>query len=140
MQNPDNQLFSDTVYKEVAFALKNMRLPKKEIKKRVHEALELLGLTDKIDAFPHSLTKTDRTKTVIACILAMGCKILLFDEIDAGNDYPGNIKIMNTARNLHSKGFTIIFVTHNMSLAQEYAHRIIKMERNRIVSSENGAE
>ena len=140
MQNPDNQLFSDTVYKEVAFALKNMRLPKKEIKKSVHEALELLGLTDKIDDFPHSLNKTDRTKVVIACVLAMGCKILLFDEIDVGNDYPGNLKIMNIARSLHADGFTIIFVTHNMSLAHEYAHRIVKMERNGIVSNDNRAE
>jgi len=140
MQNPDNQLFSDTVYKEVTFALKNMRLPKKEINKRVHEALELLGLTDKIDDFPHSLNKTDRTKVVIACVLAMGCKILLFDEIDVGNDYPGNLKIMNIARSLHADGFTIIFVTHNMSLAHEYAHRIVKMERNGIVSNDNRAE
>jgi len=140
MQNPDNQLFSDTVYKEVAFALKNMRLPKKEIKKRVYEALEILGLTDKIDDFPHSLNKTDRTKVVIACVLAMGCKILLFDEIDVGNDYPGNVKIMDVARSLHADGFTIIFVTHNMFLAHEYAHRIVKMERNGIVSNENRAE
>jgi len=133
MQNPDSQLFCDTVYKEIAFALKNMRLSKKEIKKRVHEALEITGLTDKTDEFPHALSKTDRTKAVIACVLAMGCKILIFDEVDIGNDYPGNIKIMNIARDLHAKGFTIIFVTHNMFLAQEYAHRIIKMERNGIV-------
>jgi energy-coupling factor transport system ATP-binding protein len=140
MQNPDSQLFSDTVYKEAAFALKNMRLPKKEIKKRVHEALETVGLTDKIDAFPHALSRADRVKTVIACVLAMGCKILIFDEVDAGNDYNGNVKVMNIARDLHSEGFTIIFVTHNMSLAYGYAHRIIKMERNGIISNEEGTE
>jgi energy-coupling factor transport system ATP-binding protein len=132
MQNPDTQLFTDSVYKEVTFALKNKRLSKAEIKQRTEDALNTIGLED-WDAFPHALNKADRTKTVIACVLAMGCRIILFDEVDIGNDYRGCLKIMNIARDLHSKGFTIIFVTHNMFLANEYAHRLIKMERNGII-------
>jgi len=133
MQNPDTQLFTDSVFNEVAFALKNMRLPKTEIKKRTEEALEITGLKD-ADAFPHALNRADRIKTVIACVLAMGSKIIIFDEVDAGNDYNGNLRIMNIAGDLHSRGYTIIFVTHNMFLAEEYAHRLIKLERNGIVS------
>jgi len=132
MQNPDTQLFTDSVYKEAAFALKNIRLSKAEIKRRVETALKTVGLSDG-NAFPPALSRQDRTKTLIACVLAMGSKIIIFDEIDVGNDYCGSLKIMNIARDLHSKGFTIIFVTHNMVLAGEYAQRLIKMEKGGIV-------
>jgi len=132
MQNPDTQLFTDSVFKETAFALKNMRLSKSEIKLRVDEALRMVDLRD-ADAFPHTLSRTDRTKTVIACVIAMGCKTIILDEVDAGNDYSGNVKIMNLLRSLWEKGFTVIFVTHNMHLAGEYAHRLIKLDRNGIV-------
>jgi energy-coupling factor transport system ATP-binding protein len=132
MQNPDSQLFTDSVYNEAAFALKNMRLPKIEIKQRVEDALKTVGLDDPF-AFPPALSQADRTKTLIACVLAMGCKIIIFDEVDAGNDYSGSLKIMNIARDLHSRGFTIIFITHNIFLAGEYARRLIKMEKNGII-------
>ena len=132
MQNPSAQLFTDSVYKEVAFALKNMRLSKIEIKRRVEAALKAVGLNDE-NAFPPALSGQDRTKTLIACVLAMTGKIIIFDEVDVGNDYCGSLKIMNIARDLHSRGFTIIFITHNMVLAGEYAHRLIKMEKGGIV-------
>ncbi|MDR1840006.1 MAG: ATP-binding cassette domain-containing protein [Treponema sp.] len=129
MQNPDNQLFTDSVFNEVSFALKNMRLSKKEIDSRVQDALCAVGLKD-ADAFPHALSRADRTKTLVACVLAMGCKIIIFDEVDAGQDYKSSRHIMNLARELWHKGFTILFVTHNMSLACEYAHKLVIMNRN----------
>ena len=126
MQNPDNQLFTDTIYNEAAFALKNYGLSKKEIKKRVEEALCAVGL-EKYDSFPHACSKADRTKIVIACILAMGCKIIILDEIDVGQDYIGITKIMNILKKQQKQGCTIIFVTHNMLLANEYANNIIEL-------------
>jgi energy-coupling factor transport system ATP-binding protein len=135
MQNPDTQLFTDSVYNEVFFALKNARLSKAEIKRRVEDALRTVGLSDP-DAFPHALRRSDRTKTVIASVLAMGCKIIIFDEVDVGQDYRGCIHIMGIARELHSRGYTIIFVTHNMSLVCEYARRLIIMNRDGIVKYE----
>jgi energy-coupling factor transport system ATP-binding protein len=132
MQNVDNQLFTDSIYNEVSFALKNARLSKTEIKRRVEDALNTAGLADG-GAFPHALSRAERTKTVIACVLAMGCKIIILDEADAGQDYRGNLKIMDIARQLHAKGYTIIFVTHNISLACEYAHRLIIMDKKGIV-------
>ena len=132
MQNPESQLFTDSVYDEAAFALKNLSLSKAEIRRRVKEALDTVGLEDH-DAFPPALPRADRCKTVIASVLAMGCKIIILDEVDAGQDYRTRCHIMNIARDLHCKGFTIIFVTHNMSLAVEYAHRLIVMDRKGIV-------
>jgi len=135
MQNPDSQLFTDSVFKEVSFALKNTRLPKAEIKKRVENALSAVGLTEP-DAFPYALSGADRTKVVIASVLAMGSKILIFDEVDIGQDYKGCIHLMDIARELHSRGCTIIFVTHNMSLVCEYARKVIVMNRNGILQYE----
>jgi energy-coupling factor transport system ATP-binding protein len=82
------------------------------------------------------LRRAERTKVVIAAVLAMGCKILIFDEVDIGQDYKGCIHIMDTARELHSRGCTIIFVTHNMSIVCDYACRVAVMSRNGIVSYE----
>ena len=135
MQNPDTQLFTDSVYNEVSFALKNARLPKAEIQKRTEEALRTAGLTDPC-AFPYALSKAERTKVVIASVLAMGCKILIFDEVDVGQDRKGCIHIMNIAKELHSRGYTIIFVTHNMSLVCEYARKLIIMSRDGVAQYE----
>ncbi|MDR0503677.1 MAG: ATP-binding cassette domain-containing protein [Treponema sp.] len=134
MQNPDNQLFTDSVYKEAAFALRNMRrtdaaLSGTEIKSRVQDALKTVGLND-ADSFPHGLNRADRTRVVLASVIAMGCRIILLDEIDVGQDYRGMRQIMNIAADLHKRGFTIVFVTHNMSLVYEYARRVITMEKN----------
>jgi len=146
MQNPDTQLFTDSVYNEVSFALKNTRghkrLSNAEINKRVDGALAAAGLED-AQAFPHALCKADRVRTVIACVLATGCRIIILDEVDAGLDYHDNIKIMNLVRDLHNRGFTIIFVTHNMFLAGSYARRIIKIDKNKIAfdsASEQGSQ
>jgi len=127
-QNPDNQLFTDSVYDEVAFALKNAGLSKEEIKQRAENALNMVGLKD-MTLFPHALSKADRTRLVFACVIAMGCGIIILDEVDVGHDYTGSIRIMDIANELYSKGFTIIFVTHNMSLVCKYAQRLIIMDK-----------
>jgi len=136
MQNPDTQLFTDSVLNDICFGLKNLRMKKNEMKKRAQFALEAVGLQNEADSFPHALNKSDRTKAVIACVLAMGAKTLIFDEIDVGNDYNGNIKIMELVKELNAQGFTIIFITHNMFLAEGFAKRIIKMNREGIISDE----
>ena len=132
MQNPDTQLFTDSVFNEAAFALKNAGYSKIEIKKRAENAIAAVGLENP-GAFPHALSRSDRTKTVLASVLAMGCKILIFDEIDVGQDYRGSRKIMDIARNLHKEGYTIIFVTHNIALACEYAQRFVMIDKKGIL-------
>jgi energy-coupling factor transport system ATP-binding protein len=127
MQNPDAQLFTDTVYREVSFGLKNLGLPESEIRSRTEAALLETGLENQRDAFPLALNRGDRAKTVIASVLAMGPRIIILDEPDTGQDYRGSLRIMDIARGLHKQGYTIIFVTHNMSLAAEYARRLIVM-------------
>ena len=140
MQNPDVQLFTDTVYKEVSFALRNLDLNETEIRLRCEQALSAVGLEQQRDAFPLALNRGDRKKTVIAAVLAMGCKTIILDEPDANQDNYGSHLIMDIARNLNSQGYTIIFVTHNMSLAAEYAGRLIVMNGKGIYMDGNPVE
>jgi energy-coupling factor transporter ATP-binding protein EcfA2 len=84
--------------------------------------------------FPHALSKADRTRLVFACVIAMSCKIIILDEVDVGQDYTGCLEIMDIAKELHSRGFTIIFVTHNMSLVCKYAQRLIVMDKEGVVT------
>jgi energy-coupling factor transport system ATP-binding protein len=132
MQNPDDQLFTDTVYNEVSFALKNYGLSQVEIIRRADDALRAVGLENH-GAFPHALSRADRTMSVIASVIAIGSSIIMLDEADVGQDYQGSIRVMEVLKRLHAQGYTIIFVTHNMSLACEYAHRLIMMDREGII-------
>jgi len=131
MQDPDNQLFEQTVFDEVAFSLKRA-FSKKEINEKVDEALETVGLLDKKDAFPPALTRADRIKTVLAAVLAMNTGILLLDEPLAGQDSQGRGVIMDIITKLRQKGKTILLITHNINTAARYADRIIVMKNARI--------
>jgi len=133
MQNPDRQLFAETVYLEAAFALKNLKLPEDEISRRVKDALASVGLSGIEDEYPPSLSRGERAKVVIASVLAMAPKIIILDEPTGGQDYRNSLKIMDIVSFLHQKGHTIIFVTHNMSLACAYARRVVVMNEKRIV-------
>jgi energy-coupling factor transport system ATP-binding protein len=131
MQDPDRQLFESTVYNEVAFALKK-KLPKQEIQKKTEEALATVNLYEKRDAFPPSLDRAGRIKTVFASVLAMGSKIIMLDEPLAGQDKHGCCLVMDILENLHRQGYTVIMVTHNISIASVYADRIIVMKEGNI--------
>jgi energy-coupling factor transport system ATP-binding protein len=131
MQDPDNQLFEQTVFDEAAFSLKHTG-SKKEITEKVEEALETVGLLDKKDAFPPALPRADRIKTVFAAVLAMNTGILLLDEPIAGQDSENCRVIMDIIARLHQNGKTILLITHNISIAARYAMRIIVMKNGRI--------
>jgi len=132
MQEPDRQLFESTVYDEVVFALKHAprgrKLAKNQIREKAEEALSMVGLLDKRDDFPPALGRADRVKTVFAAILAMGPKIIMLDEPLAGQDRRGCQLIMDILANLHRQGYTILMVTHNMSVIAEYAQRLVVMK------------
>jgi energy-coupling factor transport system ATP-binding protein len=133
LQNPDRQLFASTVYDEAAYALVNAGMRQEEIKNKVRESLESVGLSAAADMFPPALSKGDRAKVVIASVLAMGSKTIILDEPTSGQDYRSCHQIMDIIKDLHRKGHTIIFVTHNMSLVAEYARRTIVMMQKHIL-------
>lgn len=131
MQDPDRQLFESTVYNEVTFALKKM-LPKQEIFKKAEDVLAAVGLFEKRDAFPPSLDRAGKFKTIFASVLAIGSKIIMLDEPLAGQDIRGCRLIMDILENHYRQGYTIVMVTHNINIASEYAKRIMVMKNGSI--------
>ncbi|MBN1538302.1 MAG: ATP-binding cassette domain-containing protein [Anaerolineales bacterium] len=127
LQNPDQQLFAETVEDEIAFGPRNLLLDEATIKQRVEESLQLVGLENQRQEFPPALSKGERAKVVIASALALNPEVIVLDEPTTGQDYKGCHQIMQIARKLHEDGRTIVFVTHHMALVAEYARRVIVM-------------
>jgi energy-coupling factor transport system ATP-binding protein len=125
MQNPDQQLFAQTVEEEVAFGPSNLGLEQAEVAQRVQAAIARTGLDKLRREFPPALAKGDRAKVVIASVLAMQPDILVFDEPTTGQDFKGCHQIMQIARQLHEDGRTVFVVTHDMALVAQYTERTI---------------
>lgn len=133
LQNPDQQLFAETVEQEIAFGPQNLGVDEGEVKRRVDEALEMVDLDcDKME-FPPALSKGDRAKVVIASALALNPEIMVLDEPTTGQDYKGCHQILQIARKLHQENRTVVFVTHHMALVAEYAQRVIIMCEGKIL-------
>jgi len=133
-QNPDNQIFCDTVRREVAFALTNLKFPKDEVEARSQAALHEMKLEWAADHHPLTLSKGDRSRIVIAAILAMNPSLLIFDEPTTGQDYKGARAILDLTRELHQAGRTIIIITHHLYLLPDYAERLIVMGRGQVLA------
>ena len=125
LQNPDRQLFANTIEEEVSFGPRNLGLEAGEIKRRVDMALEFVKLTELAQRYPPSLSKGERAKVVIASVLAMNPRIIVLDEPTTGQDYQGCHQIMGIARHLHETGHTVLVVTHHMSLVTDYCQRAV---------------
>jgi energy-coupling factor transport system ATP-binding protein len=132
-QDPDNQIFSNTVYKELEFGLKNINLEEDERKKRIDEALGLTGLVGKEDEHPFSLGKGERQMIAVASILAMQPEILVIDEPTTGQDWAGINRMMSLVNTLNKNGTTIVMITHDMDIVAKYATRTIAMKAGSVV-------
>jgi len=124
-QNPDNQIVATVVEEDVAFAAENLGIPATEIRRRVDEALEIVGMTKFKNHAPHLLSGGQKQRVAIAGVVAMRPDIIIFDEPTAMLDPSGRKDVMNCIRNLNEEhGITIILITHNMDeavLAQRVA-------------------
>lgn len=123
-QNPDHQIFSDTVFEEVAYSLKLRGADEDLIKQRVAEALEAVGLVGFEKEDPFALTKSGRQRVAVAAVLAAKPDVLILDEPTTGLDYAEQRSMMELVKHLNQEGSTIIFVTHHMWVVAEYAHRV----------------
>ncbi len=133
LQNPDQQLFAETVHDEIAFGPRNLGVSREEVEERIRKSVEMVGLEAALDEFPPALPKGERAKVVIASALAMNPEIVILDEPTTGQDYKGCHQILQIARTLHSEGRTVVFVTHHMALVAEYAQRVIVMRDGEIL-------
>jgi len=135
-QNPDHQIFADTVWDEVAFGAKNLGYSQEEIAVRVRDSLMAVGLpvgqSGRLD--PFSLRKGERQRVAVASILATRPAILIFDEPTTGLDAQETDRMMAMICELHRQGHTIVMITHSMRLVAEHAQRCLLMEGGRILA------
>ncbi|MCL0074393.1 ATP-binding cassette domain-containing protein [Dehalococcoidia bacterium] len=133
-QNPDNQIVGMTVEEDVAFGPENLRLPPGEIRRRVTEALEAVGMGSYAQRHPHTLSGGEKRLVTLADILAMNPRYIALDEPTSSLDPAGREMVLTLLRGLNKQGIAMIHVTHNMDEITG-ADRIIVMEDGRIVLS-----
>jgi cobalt transport protein ATP-binding subunit len=132
-QNPDHQIFSDTVADEVAFGPKIREMEEDEIEERVREALAAVGMEGRGDEDPFGLTKGERQRVAVASVLAVRPEVLILDEPTTGLDYAEQRSMMDLVKRLNEGGSTIIAVTHTMWVVAEYAHRAVVIKDGEMV-------
>ncbi len=133
-QNPDHQIFSETVRKEVSFGPRNFAVSEKEIDERVSESLSAVRLEGFDEEDPLMLPKGGRQKVAVASILAMRPGVLVLDEPATGLDYEETVGLMELVRSLNQKGHTVVVVTHGMWVVARYAHRVIVLNEGKIIA------
>jgi cobalt/nickel transport system ATP-binding protein len=130
-QNPDDQLFSPTVFEDVAFGPLHMGLPMKEVESRVASALEAVRMSGFRDRLSHHLSVGEKKRIAIATVLSMQPQILVLDEPSAGLDPRARRTLINLLRELP---ITMLVSTHDMRLVQELFPRTIVMDEGQIVA------
>jgi cobalt/nickel transport system ATP-binding protein len=136
-QNPDDQLFSPTVFEDVAFGPLHMGLPMDEVEARVKSALEAVRMSAFRDRLSHHLSVGEKKRIAIATVLSMDPQILVLDEPSAGLDPRGRRTLINL---LHELPITMLVSTHDMRLVQELFLRTIVMDEGQIVADGNTKE
>lgn len=118
-----------TVYQNIAFPLKDQKLSKEEVNKKVSNLLELVGLTDKKDAYPFELSGGQKQRVAIARALANDPQVLLCDEATSALDPQTTKSILNLLRKVNEElGVTIVLITHEMAVVKEICDRVAIME------------
>ncbi|MHB0938516.1 MAG: ABC transporter ATP-binding protein [Armatimonadota bacterium] len=133
-QNPDHQIFAQTVHEEVEFGPKNFRLPPEETAERVRDTLAAVGLQGREADNPFTMTKGERQRVAVASVLAAAPEVIVLDEPTTGLDYRQQLDMMALVRRLHAAGRTVILITHSMWIAAEYARRCVVMADGRIIA------
>ena len=133
-QFAENQIFEETILKDVAFGPQNFGVSEEDAEQIAREKLALVGIDESLfDRSPFELSGGQMRRVAIAGILAMEPAILVLDEPTAGLDPLGRKELMNLFKKLHQSGMTIVLVTHLMDDVAEYANQVYVMEKGRLV-------
>ena len=135
LQNPDDQIFGQTVESDVAFGPTNMKLPKEEVQRRVDNALFQVGLDDMRDKNTMQLSYGQRKRLALAGALAMEPEVLVMDEPTAGMDPQMALELMELAEQLHHRGTTVVLSTHDVDLAYAWADEIHVLRAGSLIYS-----
>ncbi len=134
-QNPDHQIFNDSVGKEIAYGPSNIGLTKEEVDARVKEGASVAGVKeDMFELHPFFLTKGLRQRVAIASILALRPRTIIVDEPTTGQDTKQSLEVMNFLKMLwEQEGHTVIIITHEMPIVAAYAQRTVALCRGQIL-------
>ncbi len=130
-QDPDDQLFSPTVFEDVAFGPLHMGVPDEEIHRRVEAALAAVGMSGFERRLPHHLSLGQRKRVALATVLSMEPSVLVLDEPSAGLDPRGRRELIGLLRGLPQ---TLLVSTHDMRLVADVFPRVIVMDDGRVVA------
>lgn len=136
-QNPDDQLFSPTVFEDVAFGPLHMGLPAEEVRQRVDRALDLVGMAAYRDRQPFHLSMGEKKRIAIATVLAMDPELLVLDEPSAGLDPRARRGLINLLRNLP---LTMLVSTHDLAMVRELFDHMVIMDDGRVVAAGRTAD
>lgn len=133
LQDPDYQLFNPSGLEEVAFGLRNQRLPEEEVLARSRAALAAVRLEAQAELFPFRMSFGDRRKLAVAAVLALEPKVLVLDEPTTAQDYRGRYLLADLAAELRARrGHTVLMVSHDIDLVARYVDRLVVMRDGRI--------
>jgi len=130
-QNPDHQIFADSVEEEIRFGPRNFGLAPDEIEKRCDEVLRAVGLQHERASDPFLLSKGQRQRVAVASVLALRPRLLILDEPTTGLDYREQRRMMQLVTELNASGVAIVIITHTPWLVAEYARRVVLMRTGR---------
>lgn len=130
-QNPDEQIVSHKVESELAFTMENYGIPRDEMKKRIDEALEIVGLTHKKDSEVQTLSGGEKQRLCIASAMVMEPEILVLDEPTSMLDSKNRLKIMEILSKINRDGTAVIIVSHHLK-ELEYCRNVISLEKGKI--------
>ncbi|HNX63965.1 MAG TPA: energy-coupling factor transporter ATPase [Oscillospiraceae bacterium] len=133
-QYPEYQIFEETVYKDIAFGPKNMKLPEDEIDRRIKETARLVGLKEEtLSKSPFELSGGQKRRVAIAGVMAMEPQVLILDEPTAGLDPKGRDKILGRIKEYHQeKNTTVLLVSHSMEDVAKLATKILVMNKSKV--------
>ena len=135
LQNPDDQIFGQTVEADIAYGPTNMKLPRDEIKKRVEEAMFLTGTAELRDKNTNQLSYGQRKRVALAGAIAMKPEVLIMDEPTAGLDPQMALDVMELSEQLHNSGTTVVIATHDVDLAYAWAEEIHVIRFGKLIYS-----
>jgi len=132
---PDVQLFCPTVFEEVAFGPLQLELPEEEVSMRVEDVLNMLGISALRERAPHTLSSGEKKKVAIASVLAVNPDVLLMDEPTNGLDPRTQVWLLELVGGLKEIKKTFVIATHDLSLAEDLADRVVVLDESHSVAS-----
>jgi energy-coupling factor transporter ATP-binding protein EcfA2 len=133
-QNPDDQLFHNTVRKELTYGPRNLGYDEDRIETLVEDVIERMDLADIDDTNPYDIGLARRKQVAVASVLAMDTPVVVLDEPTAGQDTRGVDLLGDTVRDLVDEGIVVVVVTHDMDFVRDYADRVVALRQGEVLA------